>query len=169
MKLKFLLLVVTLFVAGFAGSLAVAKPPPGKGNGNGNGHAKKGGPEAGGFADESTTDVTTATTSLTTSTGTTTAETSTGKGKKPKKAKNGKVLLCHRTGSGGYVLINVSVHAQPAHMRHGDVLPTAGACPTSTTTSTGTTSTGTTMSTTTTTDSTTTVGTMAVAESALNR
>jgi hypothetical protein len=45
-----------------------------------------------------------------------------------------KVWLCHHTGSWKhpYHLINVSTHALPAHMRHGDVTPGANnSCPTS--------------------------------------
>jgi hypothetical protein len=30
------------------------------------------------------------------------------------------VQLCHRTGAGFYVLIEVSVNAEPAHRAHGD-------------------------------------------------
>jgi hypothetical protein len=37
-----------------------------------------------------------------------------------------KVSLCHRTGAGFYVLINVSVNAEPAHMAHGDGRPGGG-------------------------------------------
>ena len=33
---------------------------------------------------------------------------------------SGKVSLCHRTGSGEYQLIDVSVNAEPAHRAHGD-------------------------------------------------
>lgn len=33
---------------------------------------------------------------------------------------SGKVSLCHRTGSGEYHLIDVSVNAEPAHRAHGD-------------------------------------------------
>ncbi len=33
---------------------------------------------------------------------------------------SGKVSLCHRTDSGGYHLIDVSVNAEPAHRAHGD-------------------------------------------------
>jgi hypothetical protein len=41
----------------------------------------------------------------------------------------GKVTICHFA-SHKYVEITVSVNAQDAHMRHGDVLPDAyGACP----------------------------------------
>jgi hypothetical protein len=39
-----------------------------------------------------------------------------------------KVSLCHRTGAGFYVLINVSIDAEPAHMAHGDGKP-GGAVP----------------------------------------
>lgn len=34
-----------------------------------------------------------------------------------------KVSLCHRTGAGFYVLINVSINAEPAHLAHGDGKP----------------------------------------------
>jgi len=34
-----------------------------------------------------------------------------------------KVTLCHRTGAGFYVAINVSVDAEPAHRAHGDASP----------------------------------------------
>ena len=41
----------------------------------------------------------------------------------------GKVDICHFA-SHKYVEINVSVHALPAHLRHGDVLPDQyGNCP----------------------------------------
>ncbi len=39
-----------------------------------------------------------------------------------------KVDLCHTTGAGFYVLINVSVNAEPAHLAHGDGKP-GGAVP----------------------------------------
>ena len=43
---------------------------------------------------------------------------------------NEKVTLCHRTGNGSFHQITVSVHAMPAHLRHGDVLPDDyGDCP----------------------------------------
>jgi hypothetical protein len=45
-----------------------------------------------------------------------------------------KVWVCHHTGSWTkpYHLIHVSVHALPAHLRHGDVTPGAnGSCPAS--------------------------------------
>lgn len=43
---------------------------------------------------------------------------------------NQKVTLCHLTGNGSYHQITVSVHAMPAHLRHGDVLPDDyGDCP----------------------------------------
>ena len=44
-----------------------------------------------------------------------------------------KVWLCHHTGSRKhpYHLIDVSTHALPAHLRHGDVTPgTGNSCPT---------------------------------------
>ena len=34
-----------------------------------------------------------------------------------------KVSLCHRTGAGFYVLINVGISAEPAHLAHGDGKP----------------------------------------------
>jgi uncharacterized repeat protein (TIGR01451 family) len=34
-----------------------------------------------------------------------------------------KVNMCHRTGAGFYVLINISVSAEPAHLAHGDGYP----------------------------------------------
>ena len=42
-----------------------------------------------------------------------------------------KVDICHRTGSetNPFVLIRVSSRAQAAHVRHGDVFPTDGVCP----------------------------------------
>ena len=43
---------------------------------------------------------------------------------------NEKVTLCHRTGNGSFHQITVSVHAMPAHLRHGDVMPDDyGDCP----------------------------------------
>ncbi len=35
----------------------------------------------------------------------------------------GKVDVCHRTGNGRFILINVSSNAVPAHLAHGDALP----------------------------------------------
>ena len=35
----------------------------------------------------------------------------------------GKVDVCHRTGNGSSHVINISMNALPAHLRHGDVLP----------------------------------------------
>ena len=91
--------------------------------------------------------------STSTSTSSTTTTTSSGK----------KTQICHRTGSKKrpWVLIVVSNRSLPGHMRHGDVLPVNGQCPSSTTTSTTTTttvstSTSTTQSTSTTTAPTTT-------------
>ncbi|SRR5579871_5127561 len=42
-----------------------------------------------------------------------------------------KVQICHRTHSQKHpwVLISISNRALPAHLRHGDVLPTNGQCP----------------------------------------
>ena len=43
---------------------------------------------------------------------------------------NEKVTLCHRTGNGSFHQITVSVHAMPAHLRHGDIMPDDyGDCP----------------------------------------
>lgn len=42
----------------------------------------------------------------------------------------GKQDVCHQEGNGSYHVINVSMNAVPAHLRHGDVLPDEyGACP----------------------------------------
>ena len=146
MKLKALLL--TLLVAGFVTSMAVAGPPPGKGHDKGDKAGKKSGAPA--------------LTATTTTSGTTTTTTSKGKGKA------GKVMLCHRTGSKKhpYVPIVVSRNAEKAHLKHGDLpMPASGGCPTTrdgggttTTTTTGTTqttATDTTQSTTTATTTTT--------------
>ena len=130
MKLKILL--VAVFVAGLVASFAIAAPPPGKGKGHGKGKGPRGA-------------------ASTTSTGGTTTNAS-GK----------KTLVCHRTHSKKkpWHLIWVSNHAVAKHLRHGDVLPTDGQCPssvtTSTTTSTTTESSTTTSETTTTTESSTT-------------
>src|SRR5207237_3243155 len=95
---------------------AIASPPPGKGHKGDNGKGANHG----------------AAPSSTSTTGTTT--TTAGK----------KTLICHRTHSKKkpYHLIRVSNKAVPAHLRHGDVYPTDGQCPSSvgTTTTTSTTS-----------------------------
>ena len=42
----------------------------------------------------------------------------------------GKQDICHLTGNGSYHVINVSMNAVPAHLRHGDVLTDEyGDCP----------------------------------------
>jgi hypothetical protein len=135
MKLKMLFL--TLFVAGVAASMAVAKPPPGKGN-----------PHGRGGNDSSTVAAST---------------TSSDPSSLPA---SGKVVLCHHTGSKSHpwVKISVNVHAAKARMKKGDTLAAAdGSCGSSAgTTTTGTTTTDTTGTTTTvdtTTVATTTVGT----------
>jgi hypothetical protein len=61
-----------------------------------------------------------------------------------------KTWLCHHTGSKKhpYHLIRVSIHAVPAHLRHGDVTPGAGnSCPSTQSTSTVKTATTTTTTT----------------------
>jgi hypothetical protein len=43
---------------------------------------------------------------------------------------NQKTAVCHVTGNGSFHQINVSVHAVPAHLQHGDVLvDDYGECP----------------------------------------
>jgi hypothetical protein len=130
MKLKILL--VAVFVAGLVVSFAIAAPPPGKGKGHDKGKGK--GRDAGAA-------------STSPAGGTTTS------------ASGKKTLICHRTHSKKkpYHLIWVSNKAVAAHMRHGDVLPSDGKCPSSVVTTTTTTSTTTTTaSSTTTAESTTT-------------
>ena len=135
MKLKILL--VAVFVAGLVVSFAIAAPPPGKGHKGGKGKGRNAGAAA----------------TSTSSTGTTT--TTAGK----------KTLICHRTHSKKkpYHLIRVSTKSVPAHLRHGDVYPTNGQCPSSvgTTTTTSTTSSTTTESTTSTSTESTTSTTTA--------
>lgn len=41
-------------------------------------------------------------------------------GVSPDDAESQKITLCHKTGNGRYVKINVSVNAEPAHRAHGD-------------------------------------------------
>jgi len=71
----------------------------------------------------STTSTTTPTTTSTSTTTTTTTTTTTVPSKK--------VTICHRTGSKKkpYRKITVSKNALKAHLRHGDILAGAGACP----------------------------------------
>jgi hypothetical protein len=131
MKLKSLFLI--LFVAGVAASIAVAKPPPGKGN-----------PHRGGSEDAAVAATTTGSTTGSTTTGTTATTTT---GVPPAR----KVLICHRTGNGRYVLVSVSVNSALARgKKSGDVPAAGGKCPGATGTTTGTTTTGTTATTTTT-------------------
>ena len=112
MKLKVSLL--ALFVAGLIVSVAIAGPGPDKGKPPGKGNGKNGAPAV-------------SSTSLSTSTSTTgsTTTTTTPSGKK--------VQLCHRTHSKKkpWVLITVSRNALKAHLKHGDVLPVNGQCPSS--------------------------------------
>lgn len=43
---------------------------------------------------------------------------------------NQKMTVCHVTGNGSFHQITVSVHAVPAHLRHGDAFPDDyGDCP----------------------------------------
>jgi hypothetical protein len=49
-------------------------------------------------------------------------------GRSPDEEEGPKVTLCHRTGAGFFVLINVSINAEPAHLAHGDGKP-GGAVP----------------------------------------
>lgn len=49
-------------------------------------------------------------------------------GRSPDDDEGPKVNLCHRTGAGFFVLINVSINAEPAHLAHGDGRP-GGAVP----------------------------------------
>ena len=103
---------------------------------------------------------------------TTTAAGSTTAGTTTTTAASGKVLVCHKTGNGHYVLVYVSAHSALARgKRAGDVLAKDRTCPgpvqgssgggetttgSTTTTTTGTTTTTTASTTTTTTGSTTT-------------
>ncbi len=86
------------------------------GNGHGNGAAKKKDPTTSSSSSSSSTTATTA---------------------------SKKTLLCHKTHSAKnpYVLISISSHAVAAHLRHGDVVPTAGKCPAAAATTTSTTTT----------------------------
>jgi hypothetical protein len=92
-----------------------------------------------------TTTTTTTGTTATTTTGTTTTGTTTGQ----EGVREGKVRICHKTGSSRNpgVEIEVSENALPAHLAHGD---TEGECEDAATTTTGTTATTTTAATTTT-------------------
>ena len=103
MKLKIVLL--ALFAAGFAVSLAVAAPPPGKGHNKG-----------------------AATTSSSTSSSTTTATTTTSTGGKVALChKTG-------SRSHPWVRITVAKAAVAAHLRHGDTTAGDGGCSTLSTT-----------------------------------
>jgi hypothetical protein len=136
MKLKILL--VAVFASGLVVSFAIAAPPPGKGHQGGKGKGRNAG----------------AASTSTSSTGTTT--TTAGK----------KTLICHRTHSKKkpYHLIWVATKSVPAHLRHGDVYPTDGQCPSSVGTTT-TTSTTTESTASTSTESTTTTTTAATSAS----
>jgi len=100
MKLRIALLALAA-AAGVFASIAVAKPPSGHGNPHDDG---------------TTTGTTTGTIATTTTTS------SHGK-------KAGKVLVCHKTGNGKYVLVRVSANSALAKGEHGDVLATNGTCP----------------------------------------
>jgi hypothetical protein len=140
MKLKMLLAVV--FVAGVAASIALAQPPAGHDNGNGNGGNANGHASDNGNGNGK------------------------GKGKDPVSTstpvstttESGKVLICHKTGNGKYVVVSVSVHSAHARGKHAGDVPYNGSCPgpiqghrgNSTTTTTASTSTSTSTTTTTT-------------------
>ena len=53
-----------------------------------------------------------------------TTTTTSGHGKKA-----GKVVVCHKTGNGKYVLVRVSANSALAKGKHGDVVTTNGTCP----------------------------------------
>src|SRR6266404_2950246 len=118
--------------AGVFASVAVAKPPSGHGNPHDSG---------------TTTGTTTGTIGTTTTTS--------GNGQKA-----GKVLVCHRTGNGKYVLVKVSANSALAKGKHGDVIATNGTCPSPLQGHGGTTTSTTTTAQTTTTVQTTTVQTI---------
>jgi hypothetical protein len=101
---KLLPMLIAVFVAGLAVSLAWAAPPPDKGKPDKPGRPGK-------------------TTSSTTSTSTSSSGATTSEGKK--------ALVCHRTGSKKkpYHLISVSRSSLPSHVAHGDVMPSGGECP----------------------------------------
>jgi hypothetical protein len=127
MKLKAITL--ALFVAGIASSYALAD--------NGGGKGKK---EAA---------------AATTTAATTTSSTNKGKGKAKQADK--KVTVCHKAGkSGKFVKISVAKPALKAHLKHGDVLPVNGTCPSAPPTTTAATTTAATTTAVTTTSSTTT-------------
>jgi hypothetical protein len=119
--MKLKILLVAVFVAGLVASLAIAAPPPGKGKGHDKGKGRNAG-------------------AASTAPGTTT------------NASGKKTLVCHRTHSKKkpWRLIWVGNRAVPAHLRHGDMLPTNGQCASPVTTSTTTESSTTTSATTTT-------------------
>ena len=78
-----------------------------------------------------TTSSTSTTTPTTTSTSTTTTTTTTPTTTTTVTVPSKKVTICHRTGSKKkpYRKIRVSTNALKAHLRHGDILAGAGACP----------------------------------------
>ena len=78
-----------------------------------------------------TSSTTSTTTPTTTSTSTTTTTTTTPTTTTTVTVPSKKVTICHRTGSKKkpYRKITVSKNALKAHLRHGDILAGAGACP----------------------------------------
>lgn len=39
--------------------------------------------------------------------------------------KNTKVIICHKTGNGSFIPLEISINALPAHLAHGDIVPDA--------------------------------------------